>query len=85
MSVGTYKEALLTIVATIQRKRSTFAITKADPTAKTQFGHEVPFALTAGSDKVVKVAGGFVVSMSISREQLQKLRDTCDELLQTDA
>lgn len=73
----TMQEATKDIIASIARQKGSFAVTKSPtnaPTAK-------PFTLTAGSWRAVLVAGGYMVSLGLSREQLAMLRDECDALL----
>lgn len=74
--IRTFKEAVLDIASSVGRKKASFAVT---PNPKT--GDPAPFALHAGASKIVKVDGGYVVSMNVRRDQLEKLRDECNELL----
>ncbi len=75
--IQTSKEALRAICDSISRKKASFAVTP-NPDAI----DPAPFALQAGASKIIKVNGGYIVAMNMKREQLVKLRDSCNELLE---
>lgn len=74
-----YKEALAEVGATVNRGKGTF-IASLGPD-----NHAKPFALSVGAPTSVRIPGGRVVSVSLSREQARFLRDQLDELLDKDA
>lgn len=67
------------IVDSISRKKGSFGV--ADNPDPKLAGSQAPFALAVGSWRTVNVNGGFVVVLGLTREQLTKLRNSCDELL----
>jgi len=59
------------IVEAFGRKKGSWVVTV----------HEGQALLAAGSINVVKAAGGFIVTLRLSREELLKLRHAADEAL----
>lgn len=76
----TYKEVLLRIVGSIGRKKSGFGLSLLPPEEMIKTPLK-PYTLTVGSDKIIKVSGGYMISMSMSGKQLTKLRNSASELL----
>lgn len=72
MAVPTLDVALKRINESIQRKKGSFELAKAP---------EGSFALSAGSYQAVKVDGGFIVCIRLSREQVEYLKGQCEEAL----
>lgn len=64
-------DALKRIVDSIQRKKGSFELAQAPE----------GFALAAGSWRAVKVNGGFIVTLQLSREQIGYLKDQCEKAL----
>lgn len=71
----TMQDALNEICASIRRGKGTFAVT---PSPLEQVK---PFSLTVGSIRAVQVPDGFIITLGLSRDQVEKLREMCDELL----
>ena len=73
-------DVLLPILDSISRRKANFGVCVAPQ------GTGQPFWLQAGSFQAVRVNGGFVVCMGLTRERLTELRDDCNALLaQADA
>jgi hypothetical protein len=64
-------EAMKRIVDSIQRKKGSFELAQAPE----------GFALAAGSWRAVKVCGGFIVTLQLSREQVEYLKGQCEQAL----
>jgi len=71
----TMRQALDEIRSSIGRGKGTFAVSRMPA------GQGKPFSLSVGSIRVVRVDGGFVISLGLSRDQVAKLRAMCDEML----
>lgn len=71
----TLQDAFNEIRSSITRGKGTFAVTHAPA------GQGKPFSLAVGSIRTVQIDGGFIISLSLSRDQVAKLRAMCDELL----
>jgi hypothetical protein len=69
------KEAAIAIGEAISRQKAAFDITHSPESGAR------PFLLLAGSYRAAKNGRGYIISMSLSREQLQALRALCSELL----
>lgn len=65
------------IASAIGRRKGTFVLAPTSPDDAVQN----PFALAVGSWRAVQVDGGFIVTLGLSREQVEKLRTMCDEAL----
>jgi hypothetical protein len=74
--MATYKDGVFQILASIKRGKGSFNVSENPKPSVVR-----PFALTVGSVNRVEVPGGVFVSVDMSREQLEKLRGMCDELL----
>lgn len=68
-------EALVEVTDAVRRKKGTFALAETG-----QPGH-APFSLVAGSTRAVKVENGFFITLGLRRDQVEALRDMCDEML----
>lgn len=77
-SMQTMTKAMQDICGSISRNNASFAVTQSPPNNPLS---TKPFALLAGAHKMIEVPNGFIVSMGLSRTQLEQLRDTCNELL----
>lgn len=71
MTVPAMDEALKRIVDSIQRKKGSFELSQAPE----------GFSLNAGSWRAIKVCGGFIVTLQLSREQVEYLKGQCEEAL----
>lgn len=71
----TMQDALNEIRSSISRGKGTFVMASSPP------GQGKPFNLSVGSIRAVQVPGGFVISLGLSRDQVARLREMCDELL----
>lgn len=71
MAVPAMDVALKRIAESIQRKKGSFELSLAPD----------GFALNAGSWRAVKVCGGFIVTLQLSREQVEYLKGQCEEAL----
>jgi len=72
MTVPAMDEALKRINESIQRKKGSFELTL------TPDGR---FALNVGSWRAVKVRGGFIVCLELSKEQVEYLKRQCEDVL----
>lgn len=70
-------EGLQAIADAIGRRKGTFVL------AKTDAADGIPnqFVLAVGSIRAVSVNGGFLITIGLDREQVEKLRSMCDEAL----
>jgi hypothetical protein len=75
MTVPTMDEALKRINDSIQRKKGSFELAQAPE----------GFALAAGSWRAVKVNGGFIVCIQLSKDQVEYLKGQCEAALAKDA
>jgi hypothetical protein len=75
------------IVSTVIRGKATFALGKTPKERARSLGlPDNSFAsLAVGSPGVVKIPGGHLMMLGLKREQVEKLRDLCVELLAGDA
>lgn len=71
MSVPAMEEALKRIADSIQKKKGSFELALAPE----------GFVLAAGSWRAVKVCGGFIVTLELSRKQVEYLKGQCEEAL----
>lgn len=73
MPIPEMQEALDRIQESIDRKKGSFEISS------------VPggdgFSLSIGSYQAVKLPGGFIICLKLSREQLEYLKGQCEEAL----
>jgi len=74
------RESVTAIAASIGRGKGTFVLARTEPSD----GASKPFNLAAGSINAVRVNGGFMVSIGLSRQQVEGLRAMCDEVLAED-
>jgi hypothetical protein len=84
--IETMKEGLLRVAEAISREKGNFYLARTDlkELARVQPENEPSrnlFSLGVGSYSVVKIRGGYIASVGLSRERLVSLRDLCDELL----
>lgn len=66
-----FSEALKTINESIQRKKGAFMLAQAPD----------GLALAVGSYRAVKVDGGFIICIKLTREQVEYLKSQCEEAL----
>jgi hypothetical protein len=71
MAIPAMDEALKRIHESIQRKKGSFELVQAPD----------GFALAAGSHRAVKVDGGFIICIKLSKEQVEYLKRQCEEAL----
>lgn len=74
-----HADGLKRIAESIGRHKGTFSIARTDPRAGGLMSS--PFSLSLGAPNVVKVTGGTIVSLGLTKERLRELRDACDALL----
>jgi hypothetical protein len=74
--MASYKDGLFQIIGSIQRRKGSFNVSESPGSNKAR-----PFAVAVGAPSAIDVPGGMIVSVDMSREQLEKMRDACDELL----
>lgn len=74
--MATYREGLFLIMESIRRGKGSFNLSESP-----EQGAARSFALSTGSSEHVDVPGGVIISIALSREQLEGLRDACDDLL----
>ena len=77
MSVPSMRDGVNVVAESIGRGKGTFVLARTVPSD----GASKPFALAAGSINVIRVNGGFMVSIGLSRKQVEALRSMCDEAL----
>lgn len=77
MTALSMREAVTAIAASIGRGKGTFALARAVPSD----GISKPFVLATGSINATRVNGGFMVTIGLSREQVEVLRTMCDDAL----
>jgi len=75
----TIQELLNEIRSSIRRGKGTFGLASSPP------DRGKPYTLVTGSIRTVQIDGGFIISLGLSRDQVVKLREQCDELLRGDA
>jgi hypothetical protein len=75
MTVPAMDEALKKIHESIQRKKGSFELAKAPE----------GFALAAGSWRAIRVDGGFIICLQLSREKVEYLKGQCEEALAKNA
>jgi hypothetical protein len=80
--VSALSAGLREIAESIGRKKGSFVLAKTDPTDKNA---TKPYALAVGSIRALSVNGGFTIMIGLSRDQVEKLRAMCDEVLIEDA
>ncbi len=68
---------LRAIVEALERGEGSFVLERAAPSD----GMTQPFALAVGSIRGVHVDGGLLLTLGLSREQVERLREMCDEAL----
>lgn len=75
VEVGTFEEIVLEVAEACRRGKGTFGL------ARNSKRHPTPFALVAGHHKVVDIESGYLVSLGLTRDQVERLRDQCNVLL----
>jgi hypothetical protein len=71
----TLRDVLDEIRSSISRGKGTFGL------APTPLGQGKPYSLAVGSIRTVQVDRGFIITLGLSRDQVVKLREMCDEVL----
>lgn len=71
MPIPTMADALKRIHESIQRKKGSFEIASVEDS----------FSLSVGSYQAVKLPDGFIISLKVSKEQLEYLKQQCEEAL----
>lgn len=71
MAIPMMEEALKRIHGSIQRKKGSFEVSRV----------EDGFGLEVGSHQAVRVSGGFIICLRLSKEQLEYLKAQCEEAL----
>jgi hypothetical protein len=86
-ATGPLEEEIKAIVATVLRGKATFAVSRTPVERARALGvPDSSFAVLAvGAPSVVKIPGGRMLALGLKREQVEKLRDICVELLAGDA
>jgi hypothetical protein len=74
MTIPTMDVALKKISESIERKKGSFELSLCPDSP-------AAFALSAGSYRAVKVPDGFIVSIRLSRDQVEYLKRQCEEAL----
>lgn len=69
-----------TIAESIGRRKGTFVLAKTEASD----GIPNPFVLAVGSIRSVSVNGGFLITIGLARDQVERLRAMCDEALGDD-
>jgi hypothetical protein len=82
----TMTEGLQRIAGSVARKKANFFVARTDLETMTrvQPGNDPlrnVFSLGVSSHSIVKISGGYVITMGLSRERLIELRDLCTDLL----
>jgi hypothetical protein len=77
----TMQDAVDEIRSSISRGKGTFAVTPSRPGP----GQGKPYSLAVGSIRAVQLPGGFMIVLGLRRDQVEKLRAMCDELLEGSA
>lgn len=86
MTLETMKEGLLRVAQSIARGKGNFYLARTDLMKMLEVQPEnTPsrnvFSLGIGSTSMVKVPGGHIISIGLSRDRLVVLRDLCNDLL----
>lgn len=86
----TMREGLLRISGSVSRKKANFFLARTDVEKMSEVQPEADlqrnaYSLGVGSHVGVKIPGGYVITMGLSREKLVELRDLCNDLLGTGA
>jgi hypothetical protein len=76
--VSKLSAGLREIAESIKRGKGNFVLAKTDPLDKLA---TKPYALAVGSIRAVSVNGGFTIMIGLTRDQVEKLRAMCDEVL----
>ncbi len=71
------REGLQAIAEALGRGKGTFVLARTVATD----GISNPFVLAVGSIRSVRINKGFMITIGLSREQLEALRTMCDETL----
>jgi hypothetical protein len=78
----TFEQALKEVVASIQRGKGRFAVARLTEAQRVTAGTAQPFSLIVGHNRTVGTPFGPVVTLGMTREHLEELRDACIELLE---
>lgn len=70
-------KGLREIAESIDRGKGSFVLAPTTPGD----GVTNPFALAVGSIRALSLNGGFTIMIGLTREQVEKLRAMCDEVL----
>lgn len=84
MTAPSMREALAAIADAFTRGKGTFALARLDVLEREVQKNPKPFALCAGATKAVQTKTGVIVTLSLDREQVEKLRAMCDDALKED-
>ena len=74
MSLIKHADAVQTIAGAIRKRQGAYILARGA-------NERAPFALLLGAPGAIKVMGGSVISLGLTKEQIEGLRDQCQRAL----